>query len=190
MNCPRCSATITTQLSKKTSLGYRVFRCKGCHRKFKERTGTVFNHLQFPTDIVLLLALWRLRYKLSLRDLSEMFLARGFKSTHEAVSELAGRRSSGSGCRIVLSIDSDFDSQPYPAQPGPSYLGGSLRRKVLRKLPDPAQPTTPDPPIALYYARNCPFICQTLCIRGLVSGLGNIVSSIKRPAPIVPQEMS
>jgi len=31
--------------------------------------------------------LWRLRYKLSLRDLAEMFLARGFVFSHEAVRE-------------------------------------------------------------------------------------------------------
>jgi transposase-like protein len=74
-------------LSKKTSLGYRVFRCKGCHRIFNERTGTSFNNLQFPTDIVLLAVLWRLRYKLSLRDLAEKFLVRGFEFTHEAVRD-------------------------------------------------------------------------------------------------------
>jgi len=51
------------------------------------RTGTPFNHLQFPTDIVLLVVLWRLRYKLSLRDLAEMFLVRGFAFTHEAVRD-------------------------------------------------------------------------------------------------------
>jgi hypothetical protein len=32
-------------------------------RKFNERTGTQFNHLQFPTDVVLLVVLWRLRYR-------------------------------------------------------------------------------------------------------------------------------
>jgi transposase-like protein len=47
----------------------------------------VFNYLQFPTDIVLLVVLWRLRYKLSLRDLTEMFLVRGYAFTHEAVRE-------------------------------------------------------------------------------------------------------
>ena len=31
--------------------------------------------------------LWRLRYKLSLYDLAEMFLERGFVFTHEAVRE-------------------------------------------------------------------------------------------------------
>src|SRR5207237_1338725 len=87
MNCPHCSSSITTQLSRKTSLGYKVFRCRACHRIFNERTGTPFNHLEFPTDIVLLVVLWRLRYKLSLRDLSEMFLGRGLEFTHEAVRE-------------------------------------------------------------------------------------------------------
>jgi len=31
--------------------------------------------------------LWRLRYKLSLRDVAEMFLARGFTFTHEAIRD-------------------------------------------------------------------------------------------------------
>lgn len=87
MKCPRCSSLIITQLSRKTSLGYKAFRCRECLRVFNERTGTVFNYLQFPTDIVLLVVLWRLRYKLSLRDLAEMFLARGFEFTHEAVRD-------------------------------------------------------------------------------------------------------
>jgi len=54
---------------------------------FNERTGTPYNHLQYPTDLVLLVVLWRLRYKLSLRDLAEMFLERGFVFSHEAVRE-------------------------------------------------------------------------------------------------------
>ena len=63
MNCPHCSSAAVTHLSRKTSLGYKVFRCRGCQRAFNERTGTPYNHLQFPTDIVLLVVLWRLRYK-------------------------------------------------------------------------------------------------------------------------------
>jgi putative transposase len=37
--------------------------------------------------MVLLVVLWRLRYKLSLRDLAEMFLERGWEFTHETVRE-------------------------------------------------------------------------------------------------------
>jgi transposase-like protein len=32
---------------------------------------------QYPSDVIALVVLWRLRYKLSLRDLPEMFLIRG-----------------------------------------------------------------------------------------------------------------
>src|SRR5205814_4218596 len=50
-------------------------------------TSTPFNSLEFPTDIVLLAVVWRLRYKLSLRDVAEMFLERGFVFTHEAIRD-------------------------------------------------------------------------------------------------------
>jgi transposase-like protein len=81
----------TKQQTKHTSLGYPTFRCSGCQRTFNERTATPFNLLEYPTDIVLLVVLWRLRYKLSLRDLAEMFLQRGFVFTHEAVREWEAR---------------------------------------------------------------------------------------------------
>ena len=87
MSCPHCAATTTTELTKCTQLGYRCFRCAACRRQFNERTGTPYNYLEFPTDIVVLVVVWRLRYKLSLRDLAEMFLERGFEFTHEAVRE-------------------------------------------------------------------------------------------------------
>ena len=45
-----------------------------------------FNHLQYPTDIVRLAVLWRLRYKLSFRDVAELLLDRGFQVTHETVA--------------------------------------------------------------------------------------------------------
>jgi transposase-like protein len=40
---------------------------------------------QYPSDISALVVPWRLRYKLSLRDLAEMFLTRGFIISYEAV---------------------------------------------------------------------------------------------------------
>jgi putative transposase len=89
--CPHCAASATTEQPRRTALGYRTFRCRTCRRMFNERTGTPYNHLQYPTDLVLLVVLWRLRYKLSLRDLAEMFLERGFTFTHEAVREWEAR---------------------------------------------------------------------------------------------------
>jgi putative transposase len=91
MNCPHCASTVTKEQTKKTSLGYRTFRCSACKQTFNERTGTAFNSLEYPTEIVLLVVLWRLRYKLSLRDLAEMFLERGFVFTHEAVRDWEAR---------------------------------------------------------------------------------------------------
>ena len=70
---------------QRTALGYRRFSCTNCRRRFNERTGTAFNELQFPTDIVLLAVLWRLRYKLGLRDVSELLLQRGYTISHETI---------------------------------------------------------------------------------------------------------
>src|SRR5579872_4503 len=91
MNCPYCAASTTKKRAKKTELGYATFFCSPCRRSFNERTGTRFNHLEFPTDMVLLVVFWRLQYKLSLRDLAQMFLERGFVFTHEAVREWEAR---------------------------------------------------------------------------------------------------
>src|SRR4051795_10037881 len=87
MVCPHCQSPQTRNLNRRTDLGYVVFRCRACRRKFNERTGTPFNFLELPTDIVFEIVLCRLRYKLSLRNLAQMFLLRGFEFTHEAVRE-------------------------------------------------------------------------------------------------------
>lgn len=91
MNCPHCLSPVTKEQRKTTVLGYRTFRCSACRCAFNERTGTPFNYLEYPTDIVFLVVLWRLRYKLSLRDLAEMFLERGFVFTHAAVRDWEAR---------------------------------------------------------------------------------------------------
>jgi transposase-like protein len=87
MICPHCQSQRLQKLKRTTDLGYLMFRCGGCGRKSNERTGTPFNFLEFPTDIVFEIVLCRLRYKLSLRNLAEMFLLRGFQFTHEAVRD-------------------------------------------------------------------------------------------------------
>ena len=87
MNCPRCAFPDTAMLAAPTSLGYLRFRCEHCQRTFNERTGTPFNFLEVPTDIMFQVVLLRVWYKLSLRDLAEMFLQRGFDFTHETVRD-------------------------------------------------------------------------------------------------------
>jgi len=69
------------------------------------------NRLQYPSDVVCLVMVWRLRYKLSLRDLAEMFLERGFIFTHETVrlweATLAPhRRNARRGARLVRPVPS------------------------------------------------------------------------------------
>jgi transposase-like protein len=85
MPCPYCHHQQTKPRAKKTKLGYPTFYCPQCRHTFNERSGTCFNNCFYPTDIIFLVVLWRLRYKLSLRDLSEMFLERGFEFSHETV---------------------------------------------------------------------------------------------------------
>ena len=85
--CPRCRSSQTSRRGRRTSAGYRTFACRECGSTFNERTGTPFNDLQYPTDVVMLAVLWRLRYKLSFRDIAEMLLERGFELTHETVRE-------------------------------------------------------------------------------------------------------
>jgi hypothetical protein len=68
-----------------TVQGYRRFRCRDCGRQSNERSGGLFNRAQYLSDVVTLVVLWRLRCRLTLRDLSEMFLERGIVFSHDAV---------------------------------------------------------------------------------------------------------
>ena len=77
MRCIRCSSAAVTERPERTAQGYRRFRCRQCGKQFNERSGTVLNRAQYPSDVIALVVLWRLRYKLSLRDLPEMFALRG-----------------------------------------------------------------------------------------------------------------
>src|SRR3989304_8074835 len=108
MTCPHCRSNAVNERKQRTSLGYETFSCQACRRRFNQRTGTSFNDLQFPTDVVLLAVLWQLRYKLGFRDVAELLLQRGYDVTHETirlwefrfapmVSELLRNRRRGQG---------------------------------------------------------------------------------------------
>ncbi len=58
-------------------VGYQRWRCRPCAGGLNERMGTLFNRRQYPTDVLCLVIPWRLRYKLSVRDVAEMFLEGG-----------------------------------------------------------------------------------------------------------------
>ena len=87
MHCVECGAAAVTERPECTAQGYRRFRCRACGKQFNERSGTVLNRAQYPSDVIALVVLWRLRYKLSLCDLPEMFAVRGMVFSHEAVRE-------------------------------------------------------------------------------------------------------
>jgi putative transposase len=69
------------------------------------------NRIQYPSDVVALVVLRRLRYRLTLRGLAEMFLQRGIGFSHDAVrgweaklarvlaDELRRRRQGNGGAR-------------------------------------------------------------------------------------------
>ena len=87
MRCIGCGSAAVTERPERTAQGYRRFRCRACGKQFNERTGRLLNRTQYPSDVIALVVLWRLRYKLSLRDLPEMFLVRGIVFSHETVRE-------------------------------------------------------------------------------------------------------
>ena len=64
-----------------------VYRCHNCSRAFNGRTGPPFNFIEVPTDIIFYVLMCRLRFKLSLRDVVEFFLLRGFEFTQETVGD-------------------------------------------------------------------------------------------------------
>ena len=87
MRCLECGSDAVTERPERTAQGYRRFRCRACGKQFNERSGTLLNRTQYPSDVIALVVLWRLRYKLSLRDLPEMFAMRGIVFSYEAVRE-------------------------------------------------------------------------------------------------------
>ena len=87
MNCIGCEGTAVSERHERTARGYRRFRCRECGKQFNERSGGILNRTQYPSDVIALVVFWRLRYKLSLRDLPEMFLLRGIEFSHETVRE-------------------------------------------------------------------------------------------------------
>jgi hypothetical protein len=66
-----CGSAAVTERPERTARGYRRFRCRACGKQFNERSGGLLNRTQYPSDLIALVALWRLRYRLTLRDLAD-----------------------------------------------------------------------------------------------------------------------
>ena len=87
MECVACGSAAVAERPERTARGYRRFRCRDCGKQFNDRSAGLLNHTQYPSDVIALVVLWRLRYRLTLRDLAEMFLQRGLVFSHEAVRD-------------------------------------------------------------------------------------------------------
>ena len=109
MICPHCESPVTTKRQGPTSLGSRRFRCQACGRRFNERSGTPLNDLQYPTDVVLLAVLRRLRDTLSCRDIAELRFERGFSVTPETIREWECRCARGASLSGSARFCSAFD---------------------------------------------------------------------------------
>ena len=91
MRCLDCGSAAMTERPERTAQGYRRFRCRECGKQFNERSAGVVNRTQYPSDVIALVVLWRLRYRLTLRDLAEMFLIRGIVFSYEAVPGMGSK---------------------------------------------------------------------------------------------------
>ena len=130
MTSPHGESTAVGRRKQRTALGYRRFSCTGCRRRFNERTGTLFNELQFPTDIVLLAVLWRLHYKLGPRD------AANLRSYVAAVANAAA-----SGSHQSASIQAWISWAGAVA----GELDPVVSCRAFASVDDPAQPAVPRP---------------------------------------------
>jgi len=87
MRCIGCGSDAVTGRPERTAQGYKRFHCRACGRQFNERSSTVLNRAQYSSEVIALVVLWRLRYKLALRDLPEMFAVCGIAFCHETIRE-------------------------------------------------------------------------------------------------------
>jgi len=85
MNCPHCDSKFTRLLRQKTVLSYEQYRCHGCGKQFNERTGTALNFIEYPTEVVMMVVHYYYRFKVSLDDVVELMVMRGFELCHQTV---------------------------------------------------------------------------------------------------------
>ena len=85
MDCIGCGSAAVTERPDLTVQGYHRFRCRDCGKQFNERSDGVLNRASLPSDVIAFVVFCRLRYRLTLRDLSEIMLLRGFTISHESI---------------------------------------------------------------------------------------------------------
>ena len=85
MNCPHCQGKNTRRIHPKTGFGYEQYRCRSCGKQYNERTGTKLNYVEYPTEVVMIAVHYYYRFKVSLDDVVELMVMRGFRLSHQTV---------------------------------------------------------------------------------------------------------
>src|SRR5436190_15916909 len=85
MDCPHCQSKKAKALIRKTGLGYQQYRCRDCYKQFNERTGSKLNFIEYPTEVVMIAVHYYYRFKVSLDDVVELMLMRGFHLSHQTI---------------------------------------------------------------------------------------------------------
>lgn len=83
MHCPHCNSVNIYICKTKTQLNYLQYRCRSCCKQFNERTGTDFNFIEYPNEVVIMTIYYYFRFKLSLDDVVEVMKMRGFHLSHQ-----------------------------------------------------------------------------------------------------------
>jgi hypothetical protein len=88
-----CGSTAVRQRSERTAQGDRRFAVATAVKSATSAVDSLLNRSQYPSDVIALVVLWRLCYKLSVRDLPEMFLICGARSvTKQSVTRKLSSR--------------------------------------------------------------------------------------------------
>jgi len=85
MSCPHCQSKKICELKRMTQLGYACYRCLSCCKQYNERTGTLLNFIEYPTEVVMIAVHYYYRFKVSLDDVVELMLMRGFHLSHQTI---------------------------------------------------------------------------------------------------------
>jgi putative transposase len=67
MRCIGCGSIAVSERSERTTQGYRRFRCRDCGKQFNECSESLLNRTQYPSDVIALVVLWQLRYRVGAR---------------------------------------------------------------------------------------------------------------------------
>jgi transposase-like protein len=114
MHCVACGSAAVTARPELTAQGYRRFKCQDCGQQFNERSDGILSRASLPSDVIAFVVFCRLRYRLTLRDLSEIILLRGFTVSHESIRRWEAKLLSVMGVaeRCVVAAGNFLESVP------------------------------------------------------------------------------